>query len=132
MTDDEDRDETRVRAVADGIRQMIGGPNSADDVDHAVEAAMGDEDADEAMHGPNVRRVSFFNLLGRGKIFIGKQADGSWVARTEGALLPQTQQLVPGSTPEEAAGAMIAQLEEAGHDVPEPPADFMEDRGLGH
>lgn len=82
------------------------------------------------MHGPNVRRINYFNQLGRGKVFLGEQADGSWVARTEGNLLRQTS-LVPGSNPEEAAGAMIVQLEEAGHDVPEPPDEFMEDRGLG-
>jgi hypothetical protein len=45
MPDQEDSDETRVQAVADGIRQMLDGPNSAEDVDLAVEAAMGDEEA---------------------------------------------------------------------------------------
>ncbi len=50
--DDEDSDETRVQAVAAGIRQMLDGPNSAEDVDLAVEAAMGDEEAghEEAGH----------------------------------------------------------------------------------
>ena len=45
MPDDHDSEETRVQAVAQGIRQMLDGPNSAEDVDLAVEAAMGDEEA---------------------------------------------------------------------------------------
>lgn len=52
MPDDEDGDETRVRAVADGIRQMLDGPNSAKDVDLAVEAAMGDEEAGDDLPDP--------------------------------------------------------------------------------
>jgi hypothetical protein len=48
LPDGEDRDEAYVQAVADGIRRMIEGPNSAEDVDQVVGAAMGDEQADEA------------------------------------------------------------------------------------
>ena len=52
MSNDVDSDETRVQAVAAGIRQMLDGPNSAEDVDLAVEAAMGDEEADHDAPDP--------------------------------------------------------------------------------
>jgi hypothetical protein len=45
MPKDKDSDETRVQAVADGIRQMLDGPTSEEDLHQAVEAAMGDEEA---------------------------------------------------------------------------------------
>ncbi len=44
---DEDREEAHIKAVAQGIRQMIDGPASADDVDQVIEAVMGDELAAE-------------------------------------------------------------------------------------
>ena len=52
--------------------------------------------------GPNVRRITLFNQLGQGvTVFIGQQADGTWIARNEGGPWAQSQ-LVPGADPEEA------------------------------
>jgi hypothetical protein len=53
---EEDREEVRVRAVADGIRRTVTRPDAGDDVSRLIEAALGDKAAlsDEAALGDEV------------------------------------------------------------------------------
>jgi hypothetical protein len=80
-------------------------------------------------HGPNVRRLAYLDQRGGPSTRLSEEPGGSWTAVPAGG--PESDdEISRGATPELAAAARIAWLEDRGVYIPEPPDDFLRPRRL--